>query len=173
MEMQPICNRQMIVQVGHGAPLHSIFLIDIAIDSNMKTYICQNCGRINDIKGRSYANKYCNNRCQHEKQNKDRVAQWMSTSNKAFDQIPGWIKKTLIQTNGHICQVCKLAEWQGRPITLECDHIDGDHSNNRVDNLRLICPNCHSQTLTYKNKNKGKGRASRMRRYHMSNDKLI
>ena len=46
-------------------------------------------------------------------------------------------------------------------ITLEVDHIDGDYLNNNVDNLRAICPNCHSQTKTFKNKNKGKGRKLR------------
>ncbi|KOT94182.1 MULTISPECIES: HNH endonuclease signature motif containing protein [Streptomyces] len=49
--------------------------------------------------------------------------------------------------------------WHGRPIPLEVDHIDGDWRNNRVENLRLLCPNCHSVTDTYRGR--GKGRASR------------
>lgn len=49
-------------------------------------------------------------------------------------------------------------------IPLELDHIDGDHENNVEGNLRLICPNCHAQTPTYKNKNKGRGRESRRRK---------
>ena len=48
-----------------------------------------------------------------------------------------------------------------KKIVLEVDHIDGLHYNNTVDNLRLICPNCHSQTDTYKNKNNGNGRKYR------------
>ncbi|WP_207206678.1 HNH endonuclease [Nocardioides ganghwensis] len=45
------------------------------------------------------------------------------------------------------------------------DHIDGDSSNNRRENLRLVCPNCDSQLETYKARNRGKGRAWRRQRY--------
>jgi 5-methylcytosine-specific restriction endonuclease McrA len=48
---------------------------------------------------------------------------------------------------------------------LELEHIDGDPTNHELDNLRLICPNCHAQTETYKNRNKGRGRYSRRARY--------
>ena len=53
----------------------------------------------------------------------------------------------------HKCSVCQLSEWNGKPIPLEIDHIDGCHSNNSYENLRAICPNCHAQTDTYKGKN--------------------
>jgi hypothetical protein len=48
-----------------------------------------------------------------------------------------------------------------QPIPLELDHIDGDAGNNNYDNLRVLCPNCHALTPTFKAKNKGKGRAAR------------
>mgnify|MGYP003499428649 FL=1 len=48
------------------------------------------------------------------------------------------------------CMVCKITEYNNRPINLEIDHIDGDNTNNVQENLRFICPNCHSQTSTYK-----------------------
>lgn len=67
----------------------------------------------------------------------------------------------LIKSHGHACFNCKLSEWQGQPIPLELDHIDGNHENNLETNLRVLCPNCHAQTPTYKAKNKGNGRASR------------
>ena len=53
----------------------------------------------------------------------------------------------------HICSICNLSEWNGKPIPLEIDHIDGCHTNNTYTNLRAICPNCHAQTDTYKGKN--------------------
>jgi 5-methylcytosine-specific restriction endonuclease McrA len=53
----------------------------------------------------------------------------------------------------HNCSICKLSAWNGKPIPLELDHIDGCHTNNTYTNLRAICPNCHAQTDTYKGKN--------------------
>lgn len=50
------------------------------------------------------------------------------------------------------CNICQLSEWLDLPITLELDHIDGDNNNNNLDNLRLLCPNCHSQTETFRSK---------------------
>ena len=50
------------------------------------------------------------------------------------------------------CSECKLTEWRGKPITLELDHKNGDRRDNRKVNLRLLCPNCHSQTPTFRNK---------------------
>ena len=47
------------------------------------------------------------------------------------------------------CLICGISEWNGNPITLHLDHVDGDNRNEERSNLRLICPNCHSQTSTY------------------------
>lgn len=49
----------------------------------------------------------------------------------------------------------------GKPIPLELDHIEGDASKNKPEDLRLLCPNCHAMTPTWKNRNRGKGRASK------------
>ncbi|MER5482776.1 HNH endonuclease signature motif containing protein [Streptomyces sp. NPDC002812] len=49
-----------------------------------------------------------------------------------------------------LCDMCgTVAEWGGRPMTLEVDHVDGDWSDNRRENLRLLCPNCHATTSTW------------------------
>jgi hypothetical protein len=53
-----------------------------------------------------------------------------------------------------ICSCCSLSTWNNHPIPLELDHIDGQHDNNELSNLRLLCPNCHAQTHTYRGKNK-------------------
>ena len=54
----------------------------------------------------------------------------------------------------HICENCSLTEWQGHPIPLELHHINGINIDNRLENLILLCPNCHALTDSYRGKNK-------------------
>ncbi|MFC9389016.1 HNH endonuclease [Streptomyces venezuelae] len=57
------------------------------------------------------------------------------------------------------CALCGTeAAWRGEPLPLEVDHSDGDWRNNRIENLRLLCPNCHSTTDTYRGRGKGRTR---------------
>ena len=67
-------------------------------------------------------------------------------------------KSALIQERGHKCESCGLEEWLGKPITLELEHSDGDRKNNTRENLQLFCPNCHSQTPTWRGKNINSGK---------------
>ena len=50
----------------------------------------------------------------------------------------------------HQCYNCGLTTWNNKPIPLELEHIDGDNTNNNLNNLTLLCPNCHAQTSTYR-----------------------
>lgn len=55
----------------------------------------------------------------------------------------------------YCCSKCNIdPEWEGEPLTLELDHVNGISTDNRVENLRWLCPNCHTQTKTYKGKNR-------------------
>jgi hypothetical protein len=52
------------------------------------------------------------------------------------------------------CEVCGIEEWNGVSLQMQLDHIDGNTYNHRLDNLRMICPNCHSQTVNFCGRNK-------------------
>ena len=52
------------------------------------------------------------------------------------------------------CECCGLSEWQGRPIRLEIHHINANHKDNRLENLQILCPNCHSLTDNYRGRQK-------------------
>jgi 5-methylcytosine-specific restriction endonuclease McrA len=52
------------------------------------------------------------------------------------------------------CEICGIVEWNSNPLAMQLDHIDGNSHNHKLENLRLTCPNCHSQTETYCGKNK-------------------
>jgi len=56
------------------------------------------------------------------------------------------------------CVKCGIDSWCGETIVLDLDHINGDNRDNRLSNLRYLCPNCHSQTDTYKGRNKNTGK---------------
>ena len=57
------------------------------------------------------------------------------------------------QIKEYKCENCGIVEWNNKPISLELHHIDGDHNNNFLDNLQILCPNCHSQTFNYRGRN--------------------
>lgn len=52
----------------------------------------------------------------------------------------------------YMCSDCGINEWRGKPLTLHLDHINGHHTDNRFENLRFLCPNCHQQTDTWGNR---------------------
>lgn len=73
--------------------------------------------------------------------------------NSSYD--PHCLKRRLIKEKylEYKCDDCGIATWRGKEIVLHLDHINGINNDHRIENLRLLCPNCHSQTNTYCGKN--------------------
>jgi HNH endonuclease len=57
----------------------------------------------------------------------------------------GNYRNKALTTKGKVCEVCGLVEWNNKPIALDVHHIDGNRRNNAIDNLKVVCPNCHRQ----------------------------
>lgn len=106
-------------------------------------------------------NRYCSIPCQHDYQYRKALKSWIETGIGG----KGVIRRYLKETVGNCCSICGITEWNEKSIVFELEHKDGDSENNTKENVCLICPNCHSQTDTYKGKNKGNGRHSRRVRY--------
>jgi 5-methylcytosine-specific restriction endonuclease McrA len=60
------------------------------------------------------------------------------------------LKSHLIKKRGNQCELCKTSKWLNKDIKLELHHKNGDRTDNNIDNLTLLCPNCHSQTDTWR-----------------------
>lgn len=143
------------------------FNIDLPIrsildsNSNFKksTYLCKYCGKQCSENRKTYCSIDCY-KLSIKKNNHLKIKNGVILS-------PKLSKKYLIDIYGEKCQQCNWEE--KNPITgkvpIELEHIDGDSTNNSIDNLKLLCPNCHSLTTTYKGLNKGNGRYKRKQRY--------
>lgn len=119
--------------------------------------VCKNCSKEFDI----YRNVFCSAECSaqyRKKQGNERRLKLFREGKLVYRYV---IYEYLVSEHGNKCNVCSISDWNGKPIRLWVDHIDGDASNNTPNNFRLICPNCESQTPTSRGRNYGKGRKSK------------
>jgi hypothetical protein len=126
----------------------------------MKTN-CLNCQKEFEQRLYQTPGKYCSKRCECDHRSiLHKIAWYAGTLKKRIDRAT--IRKYLAEDRGYKCEVsgCSLSEWLGKKITLQVDHIDGNPEDDSPSNVRLICPNCHSQTPFLGNGNKGRGRGS-------------
>lgn len=140
--------------------------------------ICPRCGQnkskdqyhIRKDKGYSYLKSYCK-KCCNTKRTKDcydtcscgnkktkKSDKCIRCTRKSYDEIQSndSIKKTIIRDKliPYVCEQCgNTGEHLGKPLTLHLDHINGQNKDHRLENLRFLCPNCHSQTHTYCGRN--------------------
>ena len=124
--------------------------------SSTKTYSCVNCGT-ESIWSHQKSNIYCSNTCSGEARFKKTVEKF----NLGEVSERATLRKVLTETVGYKCSCCGISDYNNKPLVLQVDHIDGNAGNNMPTNVRLICPNCHSQTDSFSGSNKGSGRAAR------------
>lgn len=103
--------------------------------------------------GRSKANKFCGNVCHG-------AYRWYTETVPRIERGecdgPDALKKYLAEKFGEKCFECGLgATWQDKPLTLQLEHTDGNSDNNIPQNLKLLCPNCHTQTEFFGSKGQG------------------
>ena len=119
------------------------------------TYNCLNCS-IECKWSHQKANKYCSQQCQATYQSNQHKQKFFSGLLETIDRPTA--RKYLAEARGYKCEICGISEWNNKTLTLHVDHTNGDPSNDKPDNLRLLCPNCHSQTEFLGAANKGRGR---------------
>lgn len=113
---------------------------------------------------------YCSNKCNGLAKSAETKKQWLAEDAKVLKTITrDSIRRYLIEEVGNKCSIegCSVgASWLDKDITLVVDHIDGNAMDNSISNVRLLCPNCNSQTDTFSGRNKGNGRRSRRMKLH-------
>ena len=128
-----------------------------------KKYFCLNCGALIEHT-KNTKHKYCSNSCQQEYEYKLWVEKYKEDNsiaiNTKWGQIPSYLRRYIFEKYQNKCSLCGWSKTNPytNTIPLEVDHIDGNSNNNKEENLRLICPNCHSLTEAYRGANRGKGR---------------
>lgn len=130
--------------------------------TNYDSIYCLECNTLL----KSHQNKFCSISC-----TKIYNRRIIDTENKrkmlCGEKVDVRVLRKYIRTIKKLeCSMCGGVEWFGRPMPLTMDHIDGNPTNDLLENLRLICPNCDRLTPTFGSKNMGRGRQSRgMKRY--------
>ena len=126
---------------------------------------CKNCGK----KLERTQIRFCNNQCQTEYNHKKYIERWKNGEENGLNGeygLSNHIRNYLLEKNNYKCEKCGWGETNAftGTIPLEIHHIDGDYTNNKEENLQVLCPNCHSLTETHKSHNK-KGRTGRKKCY--------
>ena len=116
-----------------------------------------------EFESKNLEQKYCSRDCKNQHYIKIMLNKWLNGEHNGMrgkTSTAYWIKKYMIKKYGEKCMDCNWSERNkySKKIPIELEHIDGDFTNNKEENLKLLCPNCHSLTSTYKGGNKKQGR---------------
>lgn len=130
--------------------------------------VCKQCSTL--LKRQSAI--YCSNMCQSDYRYHQYIERWIighETGDRGVTakNISKHVRRYILDKYDSSCTICGWNEVNPytKSVTVEIDHIDGDSTNNTESNLRLLCPNCHSLTASFRNLNRGNGRVWRRMKY--------
>ena len=121
----------------------------------MHIHICENCGI--QFSNKCKNSRFCSNICDTQYKHKQHYKDFLENNEKYCrgNYTPKNFKKEFLKEQDGKCAICGcLPVHNNKPLNFIIDHINGDASDNRRENLRMICPNCDSQLDTFKSKNK-------------------
>ncbi len=106
---------------------------------------CKSCSSEYKYFDSQHSGTFCSRECTQDYRVKTLMESGKATKGTALTYLKRFIE--------YKCNDCGIDEHNHKPIVLQVDHIDGNNKNNRVENIRWLCPNCHSQTSTFGSKN--------------------
>lgn len=122
---------------------------------------CINCEK---ILSRRHSQKYCSNKCQQSFLSRLKFEQWKAGIEKGWSgqtrQLSNFVRRYMLEKYNFACVKCgwnKRHPADNLPL-VEINHIDGNAENCKEDNLEVICPNCHAETLNFRSRNKNSKR---------------
>ena len=106
---------------------------------------CKSCDREYKYFDSQQTGTFCSKKCTHDY----RIKTMMESGHGNKGNAKTYLKRHV----AYKCSECEITEYNNKPIVLQVDHIDGNNKNNLIENVRWLCPNCHSQTSTFGAKN--------------------
>lgn len=115
--------------------------------------LCPNCGKVVPPR-----NKYCNNQCKSDYEYKQYIERWQQgkeTGTIGIQSVSNHVRRYLFEKYNCSCQECGWNKVNSftQKVPLQIHHLDGDCRNNQENNLKLLCPNCHSLTENFGSRN--------------------